>query len=172
MSGVFTKDIWCLLFNSYFDNDIVLTMWNVSKQIRRFLTPDQSRLAEVTSTAKNAYVMFQRLYTPMIPMSRDDHSFVLDKLVSVFLEEPGRPFGQYSRLPLTICKYCRANAPIFVIAKHHSVCTSRCFVKLDCEHTSLPGRQACPKHLTLDRFRRLKSRDPRRDPRRDSGTRF
>jgi len=62
MSGVFPKDIWCLLFREHFDYDTVIALRLVSKRLRDFMTDEQRHLLGQISACKQEYRKDARAY--------------------------------------------------------------------------------------------------------------
>ncbi len=56
MAGIFSKDLWCLLFREYFDYDTVVTLQHVAKRLRDFMTPLQRELLNEISNNKQMYI--------------------------------------------------------------------------------------------------------------------
>lgn len=55
MSGVFSKDIWCLLFSHYFDYADVLKMERVARRLHDFMTAEQQLMLQLVSDNKAFY---------------------------------------------------------------------------------------------------------------------
>ena len=105
MSGVFHKDIWCLLFRHYFDYPTVVTFRLVSKRSRDFMTDEQRYLVDQISASKLEY---RKIARAEIKKVTDTHKATL---IHISQSQKGR------------CTCCGKTIQLRNLSKHQRMCS-------------------------------------------------
>lgn len=116
MATVFTRDIWCLLFQKYFDWPTVVVMYRVAKSMQRFMTHEQTVCYELIARVKDTEATEQRQRWDALKRT---HAKTLKQRT----RDPRRG----------VCSVCTKTINIERLSKHQTRCAMELNVKVRCD---------------------------------------